>query len=289
MAKYVKTTQLRFHPVRRFPIMWMKNMVKKEVAKQISELRSELLLKHLSQKKEMLKVIQEQLRKLVRDEEIPMPPRYRHCMTPRWKKKLEEEYTEDTDEDEEDADKLLRPRRPTKLGYHVFETFSDTDSTCILPLHSDDYIGDSETGDVLNDAHTSSQSNHKFSSDVTTVISQVMKELEEEASSDYFFPSPSLRAGNIREEEEKAQADKINKEEALLMESQWMEWMDRQETRGSNNRRGNPVEQQGAAASHVAEAEIRRPLTAVDSINKMKTRLCDYFIPHRWERFEDED
>lgn len=273
--------------------MWIKKMVNKEVEKQIAALRSDLVVMLLYHRDKIINKLEEQLRERLRDA-IQRPPNYTqldNSDSDTQSKSTEEESAEDTDEDEEDEDKSVRPKRTKTLDISI--SLSDTDSIGIVLLYSDstdDSMSDGEIRDVCNEAPTNLQSNHKFSSAGTSDTSQVIKELEEEISSNLFHSNPSFRASNIRHEEERVEADKINEEGAFLMESQWKEWMDRQEMR--RNHKANPSEQQGEAPPQVTEAQIRKPLKAVDTMNKVKSRLCHFFNPHpshRWERFEDED
>lgn len=295
--------------------------------KRIAKLRSEFLLMNHVLREEMVAELQEELRELVPEETRGGSQHYtrldqKQRMTSRWLRKIEEQYRETTEEDEEDEAKS--PDLET-LSFNFSETSSDSNnidimmkllkheledsSKVLLDVSSDGDTSDGDTSDDdTSDGDTSSQpakceqeENQWISSDVATVTdtSQLMKE---ESSRNPVHANPSFIPEELRSENQRVQVDRTKEEEALLMEREWKEWMDKQEMRG--NHKVKPVdrkntEKQGGAAPPVPKKENAKQNTKqkqnvkhIDTMKKIKTYLSDLFNPHtfnKWERFEDED
>ncbi len=299
-------------------------MVNKQVEKRIAGLRSEFLLMNHVLREEMVAELQEELRELMPQEARGRSLHYtrldqKQRMTLSWLRKIEEQYKETTKDDEEDEAKSLDMET---LSFNYSETSSDTNSIVImtkppkreleesskilLDVSSDGDTSDGDTSDEdTSDEDISSQpakceqeESQWISSDVATVAdaSQLMKE---ESSKNPFHANRIFMLEELRCKEERLQVERTKEEEALLMERQWKEWMDKQEMRGNHNK-AKPVDQkktekQGGAAPPVPKkqnAKQKQSVKRVDTMKKIRTYLSDLFNPHtfnKWERFEDED
>lgn len=304
-------------------------MVNKQVEKRIEAVRSEFLLMNHALREEMATELQKRLRELVAEEARGRSVHYtkldREPRTTRRWRNMEEEYKGKTEEDEEDEAESLEQET---LYLNFSQTPSDTKSIFIMTKppkhelqesskflldvssHSDTSDGDTSDGDTsdgdTSDGDTNSQpakceqeEKQRISSDVDTVAdtSQMMKESEEEERSwKPFHVIPKFKIEELRCEGERSQVGRTKEEEALLMERQWKEWMDKQEMR-VNPIKVKPLDQkntvkQVGAAPPVSEKQINQDVKGVDTMKKIKTYLNDFFNPHmshKWERLENED
>ncbi|XP_059193980.1 uncharacterized protein LOC131975343 isoform X2 [Centropristis striata] len=303
-------------------MIWINKMVNKRVEKRIADLRSELLLLHYTMRVEMAEELQDQLRELVVEEERERSLLYGRVkreqrVTSRWRRKMEQEYKEKKEKDEADSPDLQT------LSFNFCQTSSDTDSICIMrknyvgeslriplgvPSDGDSHNSDTSDGgttDVSYDADTSSQTakcdqeeNQQVLSDVAVATTSQLKEsAEKEKSRTPFHVNLSFMTEELRREDQRVQVGRTKEEEALLMDRQWKEWLDKQEIRG-NHTKLKPVEQQiteklgEAAPPPVPQIEKKLNMTEVDTMTKFKMYIFDLFNSHKfhkWERLEDED
>ncbi|XP_044225188.1 uncharacterized protein LOC122994520 [Thunnus albacares] len=162
-----------------------------------------------------------------------------------------------------------------------------------------DASGDADTSDIAGDESSQpakcEQKEPLLISSNVAETSQLMKESAEEESSKS-HPKLSFVMGDIRcLEEGSVTADRTKEEEALLIEKQWKEWMDRQEMK-VNPKQVEPSDQQssekqGEAALPVSEKQMSQNEKTRKEW-KIKTYLNDLFstrTSYKWERFEDED
>lgn len=301
---------------------WINRMVNKQVEKRIAEQHSEFLLMIHALREEIMAEFQEQLAELVAEEarerslhhtELDQEER----MTPKGLRKREEENEEKTEEDEEDETKSLGPET---LSFTFYETSSITigdfiitkpkreleDSrNVLLDVSSDGDTSDAETTEVFNDTDTSSQpakceqqANQCISTDIAAVAdtSQLMKELEEDISKNPLLANPSFTTEQIRCEEERVQVDREREEEALLMERQWKEWMDKQEMRINHIKvklvRPQNNENQGRVAPPASDKQMKQNMKEVGTAKKIKKYLSNLFNPdkfYKWKRLKNED
>lgn len=227
-----------------------------------------------------------------------------------WLRIMEEEYKKTIEEDEEDEAKS--PDLET-ISFNISEKPSDTNSiflTMKLPKHelkessklslevfsdSDNKNGDNI--DVSNDSETSSQQakcEQKENQWISSVIdnndtSQVMKESEEKKiSSNLFHQNPNFTTSECDERV----MDKSKEEQALLMERQWIEWMDKQEMSGNQVKAEQNTQKQEEAAPSVSQKKVTQNKQGEGTMKKIKAHLRDLFNPHslyKWERLEEED
>nr|XP_046243029.1 uncharacterized protein LOC124058136 [Scatophagus argus] len=309
---------------RRLCIIWINRMVKKQVEKQMGELRSEFLLMFQDLREEMAAVLQE-IRELVaekaRERALHRAKVDQQWMTLRWLTTMEDEYKKKTGEDEQDEAQSLNLG---SLSFTFSEKSLDSSSSSMTKTskcevedhlkilsdvsnHTDTNDGDTSggnTSDVCNDAETSSQpakhqqrKNRRIPTDVANVASQQKKESEEgESSRSSFHGDHSFMNGECGE---KAQLDRTKEEEDLVMERQWIEWMDKQEVSEKKvNIKVKPIDQlntekqeEAAAPASKGEKKEQNP-KGVGTVKKMKTYISGLFNPHssdKWVRLEEED
>ena len=149
----------------------------------------------------------------------------------------------------------------------------------------------SETRDVSPGCDTSSQPAESDQQENQTGTSQLMKK-NKRISKNPFLQNPSSMTSEG--EEERVLMNGTNKEEPLLTEREWKEWMDEQEMRGNVKTfdQQNAEEQRGAAPPTPEKATRKKNVKGVGTVKKIKTYLGDLFSPqtyHKWERLEDED
>ncbi|GAA6221029.1 uncharacterized protein LOC118325109 [Lates japonicus] len=292
-------------------------MVKKQVERQIADLRSEFLLMKAALKEEMT----EQLRELAAKEGRASSLYYTSLgNVSRHLREIQEDMKNAKEDEEDDAESLdleilslnFSETPPDSTDSFIMRKHPKYDlgeSTMILldvSCHSD--ISDGETSDVSNDADTSSrpakceqEENQGNVSDVAADAntSQLLKESEKEkgSSRNPFRVKSSFMPQELRCEAESV--DGTKEEEALLMERQWKEWMDKQEM-GGNHNKVQPVDQQktekqGEAAppaSKIQGTQNVKQVVTMTKMTKMKTYFSELIKPnvsYKWQRFEDED
>ncbi|XP_034726858.1 uncharacterized protein LOC117944311 isoform X2 [Etheostoma cragini] len=297
---------------RRFCIIWINSMVKKQVEKHMAEVHSELHLMHHALREEMVAEIREQLRELVtrlnREKRV----------TSKWQRIKEKDNKEKTEDEKDEANSL----NLETMSLNVSKTSSDIANVFILrkppkweqmPRESlmilMDVSSKGDTGaNASNDADTSSQPDERepeqsqqISSGVATVpdTSQLIKESDEkESSRNPFTVNSSFMPQEQRCEETHAIVNGTKEEETLLTERQWQEWMEKQEMRENLNikpvNHQNTKKQGGAgAAPPLPQKDVMlQNMKEVDTMKRIKTYFSDLFNPHtpyKWKRFEDED
>ncbi|KAA8592896.1 hypothetical protein FQN60_018351, partial [Etheostoma spectabile] len=239
---------------RRFCIIWINSMVKKQVEKHMAEVHSELHLMHHALREEMVAEVREQLRELVswlnREQRV----------TSTWQRIKEKDYKEKTEDEKDEANSL----NLETMSLNFSKTSSDIDVFILRepPKYEQrpreslmillDVSSNGDTSNASNDADTSSQPDERepvqsqqISLSVATVpdTSQLIKESDEkESSRNPFDANPSFMPQEQRCEETQVIVNRTKEEETLLTERHWQEWMEKQEMRGNHNIK--PVNQQ---------------------------------------------
>ncbi|XP_023152533.2 uncharacterized protein LOC111586926 [Amphiprion ocellaris] len=286
MAASERKTRISFSPVRRSKqaandrkscIMWIKRLVNKQVEKRVAEVCSEFLLMNRVLREEMEAELQE-LTRLVVEQARERPLHYAklyqdYGMLSRRPRRMEEEYDESTDEDE-DVGKCKQDGRLKSL---VVPSSSSDSSDC--------FTSDTVISDVSSDAN--SKKIHSFSSAVTPVSDNsyfTKDSIVEGSTRNLFYINPSL----TNEDDERLCGDRTTDEEAL----ETMEGTHGQALNGRNNvepAEKEETEEQGETTPPVSEKKEKQTMKAV---KKMKTSVSDFFNRlnfSRWERLEDED
>ena len=278
-------------------------MVNKQVETRIAELRAEFHLMNHELRQQMTAELKKQLREEVSEKERESP---QDCIM--------------LDKDQEEEENLMSQ---TSLSSYSSDTHAYSDymfkkstkwkqnddfrNLCNASSDSDSNdgdISDNETRQVSTEAHNSSKQaeccpkeDQRFSPYAPTVFHtiQQMKKSEEEASKrDAFYANFMVK--ELRSEKNSVHVDRTKEEQALLMERQWKEWLDKQEVRGNQSKEmphdPQNTEKQGRVGPHVsAEKQMKQKPKGgqKNPAKKIRTYLSDFFSPLKWERLEEDD
>lgn len=284
---------------------WISTMVKRQVEKQTAELRREFSLMNQALREEMAAELQEQLRELLLEETDKTPLCCSKLgsdlrLASRWQREMAGRF-KNTGEDYEDGE------IPKTLAFS--ETHNDTNSMFILrkslkeeslkiSLTSDSSDTDStENRNISKDVQgkpdsgtCKQQKNQSSSSDVTPIW---------DSTTNPFCTTQSFISSELshEDEDEMVHGDSGKEEEALMMDNQWKEWLDKQEMKGYSHKKKavesqRNMEKQGTAASGVSEKKKDQNLKRGDTMKRFKTYISDVFSSHsshKWKKFENED
>lgn len=277
---------------------WISTMVKRQVEKQTAELRREFSLMNQALREEMAAELQEQLRKLLLEE----TDKTLLCcsklgsdlrLASRWQREMTGGF-ENTDEDYEDGE------IPKTLAFS--ETHNDTNSMFILRKSlKEESLKISLTSDSSD---TDSTENRNISKDVQgKPDSGTCKQQKNQSSSSDVTPiwdsttNPFCTTQSFISSEFSHESEDDSGKEALMMDNQWKEWLDKQEMKGYSHKKKpvksqNNMEKQGTAASGVPEKKKDQNLKRGDTMKRFKTYISDVFSSHsshKWKKFENED
>lgn len=311
-------------------MVWINKTVQKQVQRRTADLRSEFLLRSDALKEEMMaelrelvlnetreralqyrEIIQEHTRRDEEEEKQHLDPRtvsvcssknstaiYHKQLVGMFKVLLAILSDVKTSGAPSDADNIkhLTKCDTCKVIKNVLDVFSGLQS---YNLWDDETSSDSENSSPM--VKTEQEENQANSLDdfIFSKTSQLILDSEEEGSSvNPTQANSSFITQEPRCESEKVQVDTTKVEEALVMERQWKEWMDKQEMGGNKAKVVQPVvqreaETQGGEAHRAPHRPPRQHTEGGHNLMKMMTNFGDFlknpFASNKWEKFENED
>lgn len=311
-------------------MVWINRTVQKQVQRRIADLRLEFLLRNDALKEEMMVVLHElvlhearerslQYREIIREHKrrdkeyekqhldaravsvcsFENPTAIYHKQLVGMFKVLLDIFSDvETSGTPSDTDNITHLSKcyTCKVVKDVLDVFSELKS---YNLWDDETSSDSENSSPVVKTEQEENQANSLEDFIFSKTSQFILDSEEAGSSvSPTHANSSFAAQEPRCESEKVQADTTKVEEALVMERQWKEWMDKQEMGGNKAKVVQPVvqreaETQGGAAHRAPHRPPRQHAEGGHNHRKMMTYFGHFlknpFASNKWEKFENED